>query len=207
MPQPDSLVFTGLLSYRPNVDAVHHLVEEIFPMIVAERPGCTLTIVGDGEYPLRRLERPGVRFTGVVPDVRPYLRRAAVVVVPLRMGGGTRLKVLEAFALGKPVVSTSLGAEGIRAGGGEHLLIGDTPEAFASQVIHLLGDPDHAGRLGFAAARLAQDQYSWVDAATKIDEIYRSVVSDRGGTTSWRSGPASGNASSLAAGAPGYDGP
>ena len=178
-PEPDSLVFTGLLSYRPNVDAVHHLVEEIFPLIVQQRPGCTLTIVGDGESAVRHLERPGVRFTGVVPDVRPYLRRAAVVVVPVRIGGGTRLKVVEAFAVGKPVVSTSLGAEGIRARDGEHLLIGDTAEAFAAQVVRLLGDRDQAARLGAAAATLARAHYSWVDAATKIDEIYQSVVADR----------------------------
>jgi glycosyltransferase involved in cell wall biosynthesis len=100
-------------------------------------------------------------------------------VVPVRIGGGTRLKVVEAFAVGKPVVSTSLGAEGIQARHGEHLLIGDTADAFASQVVRLLADPDQGARLGAAAATLARGQYSWVDAATKIDEIYRSVVSDR----------------------------
>src|SRR5206468_1834987 len=109
--RPGTILFAGLLSYRPNWDAVHHLVEDIFPRVLERRPDAQLEIVGRGDETLRHLRWPGVTFTGFVDDVLPYLHRAAVVAVPLRSGGGTRFKVVEAFAAGKAVVSTSLGCE------------------------------------------------------------------------------------------------
>jgi glycosyltransferase involved in cell wall biosynthesis len=178
-PEADTLVFTGLLSYRPNVDAVHYLAEEIFPRIAERRPNTVLTIVGGRGEGLHGLARAGIRFTGYVPDLRPYLSRAAVVLVPLRIGGGTRLKVLEAFATGKAVVSTSLGVEGIRAHPGEHLLVGDTPDAFADHVVALLNDPDRARRMGDSAARLIQEKYSWANATSGLDGLYAHLIASK----------------------------
>ncbi len=175
-PVPDTLVFTGLLSYRPNWEAVHHLIEEIFPLVRLERPSCTLTVVGRGHEPLGHLARPGVTFTGFVPDVRPYLERASVAVVPLRMGGGTRLKVVEAFAMGKAVVSTTLGSEGIDARHSEHLLIGDDPRSFADQVVRLLSEPALGRRLGQAASSLARESYSWSRSATLLGDFHAELL-------------------------------
>jgi glycosyltransferase involved in cell wall biosynthesis len=131
-----SLVFNGLLDYRPNLDAAHHLVDEIWPLVLARCPDARLEIVGRGHpADIRRLSRPGVVVTGEVEDVRPHLARAAVVGVPIRMGGGTRLKVVEGLAMGKAMVSTSLGCEGIAVDDGEHLRIADGAQAFADRDI------------------------------------------------------------------------
>lgn len=178
-PVADNLVFTGMLAYRPNWDAVHYLVEEIFPRIRAERPACTLTIVGKGHESLRHLAGPGVTFTGVVPDVRPYVEQAAVAVVPLRMGGGTRLKVVEAMAMGKPIVSTALGSEGIAARDQEHLLTADDPAGFAAAVLRLLSEPALGTRLGHAARGLARHQYSWRRSADLLEDLYGELASTR----------------------------
>jgi polysaccharide biosynthesis protein PslH len=171
-----TIVFNGVLDYHPNVDAAAFLVEEVLPLVRERRPDVTLTIVGRGRPAvLERLRRPGVDVTGEVADVRPYLERTAVEVVPVRMGGGTRLKVLEGLALEKPMVSTTLGCEGIDVRHGEHLLVADTAEAFASAVVRLLEDSDLAGRLGRAGRRLVGDHYSWDAAGERLAELYGSL--------------------------------
>ena len=175
-PEPDSLVFTGLLSYRPNIDAVQHLVNDIFPLVRRERPSCTLTIVGGGGDDLAHLAGPGIRFTGYVPDLRPEIARASVAVVPIRMGSGTRLKVVEALAMAKPMVSTTIGCEGIDVHDEEHLLIGDSPAAFATQVLRLLDDPDAAQRMGERGAALARSEYSWSGAADVLEALHLRVT-------------------------------
>src|SRR5262249_19343747 len=131
------LVFTGTYAYRPNVDAVLSFARECWPRIRACLPDATWDIVGSAPPPnvLALAALPGMRVTGAVPDVRPYLAGAAVAVVPIRFGGGTRLKVLEALAMGKAVVSTSLGCEGLALKSGTHLVVEDDPEAFASEVV------------------------------------------------------------------------
>jgi polysaccharide biosynthesis protein PslH len=176
--EPQTLVFNGILDYRPNLDAAFHLVDDIWPLVVQRCPDARLTIVGRG-HPgdMRSLSRPGVTLTGAVPDVRPYLQRAAVVGVPIRMGGGTRLKVVEGLAMGKAMVSTSLGCEGIAVNDGEHLLIADGAEAFASEVVRLFGDARRAGRLGFAGRALMENEYSWDLAGDRLDALYRCVTS------------------------------
>ncbi len=175
---PDSLVFTGLLSYRPNFDAALHLVDSIFPLIRRRRPGATLTVVGDGDAEhFAALRRDGVTVTGRVPDLRPYVRRAAVCVAPIRMGGGTRLKVLEALSMGKAIVSTPLGSEGIDARDREHLLIAqDRPVVFAEAVVSLLADPVAASRLGRQGRRLVETRYTWERAASQMEELYGAAV-------------------------------
>ena len=153
-PPPDgrTVVFFGHLSYAPNVDGVIYFVQEIWPRIAEAHPEARLKIIG-GRPPrsLQLLAGPRVELTGFVPDLRPHLAAAAAVVVPLRLGGGTRLKIVEAMAMGKAIVSTPLGAEGIEAVPGRDLLIEDQPEAFADAVNRLLGDPELAARIGQSA--------------------------------------------------------
>jgi glycosyltransferase involved in cell wall biosynthesis len=172
-PEPDTIVFTGLLSYRPNLDAARHLVDAILPRVLARRPGALLMIVGHGhEADLEGLARPNVVVTGWVPDVRPLVQRAAVVATPLRMGGGTRLKIVEALGMGKAIVSTTLGSEGINVRSGEHLLLADDPDAFAAAVVRVLADPGLARSLGAAGRALAVREYSWTRSGAALEELY-----------------------------------
>ncbi len=143
-----SLIFTGSMDWLPNEDAMLFFCREILPLIRAEEPDVTLSIVGRAPTPaVRRLaSEQGVQVSGRVDDVRPYMREAAVYVVPLRIGGGTRLKIFEAMAMGKAVVSTTVGAEGLPVVGGEHLLLADEPRGFARAVVRLLRDVERAAR-------------------------------------------------------------
>lgn len=172
-----TLVFFGLLSYAPNVDGVMYFVEKIWPRVVAVHPEARLKIIG-GKPPrsLQQLAGLQVELTGFVPDLRPHLAEAAAVVVPLRLGGGTRLKIVEAMAMGKAMVSTTLGAEGIEAIPGRDLLIEDEPEAFADAVNRLLSDSQLAARIGHSARALAVERYSWSGAARALEGFYRGVL-------------------------------
>jgi glycosyltransferase involved in cell wall biosynthesis len=175
--EPRTLVFNGILTYRPNLDAAYHLVDEIWPLVLSRVPDARLTIVGRAEHSdLRRLGRHGVDATGEVLDIRPYLRRAAVVVVPIRMGGGTRLKVLEGLAMGKAMVSTSIGCEGISVRDREHLLIADGAQAFASSIIELFESPNFGLALGAAGRSLIETDYSWQLAGERLDLLYERVA-------------------------------
>jgi sugar transferase (PEP-CTERM/EpsH1 system associated) len=180
--EPYTVVFNGLLDYRPNLDAALYLVDEIWPLIRKHCRQAQLLIVGRGDAAdLRRLQRDGVLLTGEVPDVRPYLERAAVVLVPIRMGGGTRLKVVEGLAMGKAMVSTTLGCEGIAVRDGEHLAVADTAGAFAASVVRLLQDPSAARALGLAGRALMEDAYSWELAGARLESLYGRVVQGGGG--------------------------
>ncbi|HXY86787.1 MAG TPA: glycosyltransferase [Gaiellaceae bacterium] len=176
-PDPNTLVFNGLMKYRPNLDAAHYLVDEIWPLIRRRRPEASLTIVGRGEpADLERLRKPGVTVTGEVADIRPYVERAAVVAVPVRMGGGTRLKVVEGLAMGKAMVSTSLGCEGVNVADHEHLLVADGAERFAASVVALFDDKATAAALGRAGRALMEREYSWDAAADRLEALYRQLV-------------------------------
>jgi glycosyltransferase involved in cell wall biosynthesis len=173
---PGSLVFTGLLTYRPNADGASNFVRTIFPSIIEARPEACFTAVGWGlPDQLRPLLGERVIHTGRVDDVRPYLAKAAVVVVPLRIGSGTRLKVLEAMAMGKAVVSTSVGCEGLDVIHGQHLLIADEPGAFAKAVIRLLEYPAEAHELGCRARALVETAYGWNNSADRLQAFHDSV--------------------------------
>lgn len=175
------MMFMGTLDYRPNVDAVQYLLDEILPAVRAIRPGATVTIVGQGEpRMLQRFRRPGVTVTGRVADVRPYLARAAVVVVPVRIGGGTRLKVVEALSMEKAVVSTTLGCEGLAVTPGTHLLVGDGVESFAGAVAQVLADPDQARGLGSAGRALVLEHYSWERSINRLEELYDKLLMSAG---------------------------
>jgi glycosyltransferase involved in cell wall biosynthesis len=178
-PAPDgrTVVYFGLLSYVPNIDAVIHFVEKIWPRIAKAHPEARCKIIGGRAPPsLLALAGPRVELTGFVPDLRPHLAAAAAVVVPLRLGGGTRLKIVEAMSMGKAIVSTTLGAEGIEAVPGRDILIEDQPLAFADAVNRLLAEPSLAARIGQSARRLAVERYAWSAAAQALEGFYRQIL-------------------------------
>jgi glycosyltransferase involved in cell wall biosynthesis len=168
---PDSLIFTGSLRYAPNRDAVCWFLDEIFPSVRASIPGARLTVTGDaGSEPPQ--VGPEVVLTGRVADVRPLLAASAVSLAPIRVGGGTRLKILEAMAVGTPVVATTKAVEGLDVQDGEHLLIADTPRRFADAVRRLLQDPAGARAMAERAGRLFRARY---DANVVVPEFLRLV--------------------------------
>jgi sugar transferase (PEP-CTERM/EpsH1 system associated) len=168
------LVFTGKMDFRPNVDAMLWFCDEVLPVIRRSRPQVRLAVVGQRPHPrlVRLKEIPGVVLTGWVPDVRPYIAGAAVYVAPLRVGGGTRLKLMQAMAMGSAIVATSLGAEGFPVQGGRHLLLADTPEEFAGAVLTLLDDPARRVELGEAARAFVQAGYGWDVLVPQLEALY-----------------------------------
>ncbi len=168
------LLFTGKMDFRPNIDAVLWFGQRVLPLIQARRPGVTFAIVGQRPHP--RLEalrgRPGVTITGYVEDVRPYLAGATVYVAPLRVGGGTRLKLLEAMMMRAPIVSTTVGAEGFPVTHGRELILADEPESFAAAVLDLLPNPVRRAELGAAGRAFAEAHYGWDRLVPHLEEIY-----------------------------------
>lgn len=165
------LLFLGSMDWMPNIDGILWFVSEIFPLILARRPGTTLTICGRRPSPeVQRLaaSRPGITVTGTVDDVRPYLWGARASIVPLRIGGGTRLKIYEAMAAALPAISTTIGAEGLTYTDGRHLHIADSPEAFAARCLDLLQTPAAAELMGQEARTLVTDKFSWEGIAAQF---------------------------------------
>jgi glycosyltransferase involved in cell wall biosynthesis len=178
-PPPDgrTVVYFGLLSTVPNIDAVIHFVQDVWPHIAKANPEARCKIIGGRPPPsLLALAGPRVELTGFMQDLRPHLAAAAAVVVPLRLGGGTRLKIVEAMAMGKAIVSTTLGAEGIEAVSGRDILIEDQPAAFGDAVNRLLAEPGLAARIGQSARRLAVERYAWSGAAQALEGFYRRIL-------------------------------
>jgi sugar transferase (PEP-CTERM/EpsH1 system associated) len=176
---PRTIVFTGLMNYPPNADAAAWFSGAILPSIVARHPEVRFLIVGDKPTPevLALARQPQVEVTGRVPDVRPYLANCAAVVVPLRSGAGTRLKILEAMAMERPVVSTAQGAEGLKTTDGQNILIGDTPQALANHLCALVESSELRARLGTAGRRLVEETYDWKACFGNLDALYRAVTS------------------------------
>jgi glycosyltransferase involved in cell wall biosynthesis len=175
-----TVVYFGLLSTTPNVDAVTHFVKDIWPRIAEANQEARCKIVGGRPPPpLLALAGPRIELTGFVPDLRPHLAAAAAMVVPLRLGGGNRLKIVEAMAMAKPIVSTTLGAEGIEGVPGRDLLIENKRAAFADAVIRFLADPNLAARIGQSARQLAVERYSWSGAARALESFYQRVLKVR----------------------------
>ena len=172
-PNPQTILFVGLLSYPPNKEAVELLLEEIFPLLKSGYPNCRLLIVGANAS--RKMQHiadndPNIVLTGDVTDVKPYLAAASIVVVPLRQGGGTRLKILEAFASLRPVVTTTKGAEGLNATDEEHLLIRDSPETMVEAIGRLWSEKSLGDKLTCAAYELIKAQYSWEAVGKTIEK-------------------------------------
>ncbi len=170
------LVFSGKMDYRPNVDAVLWFAKHVWPLVLQKRPSTTWAIVGQKPHPrLERLESlPGVTVTGWVDSVQPYLVGAKVYIMPFRVGSGTRLKLIEAMAAGKAIVSTPMGAEGFPVQDQQELLLAVTPDEMATAVNHLLDSPEERKRLGKNAQTLA-DQYDWQHVVPKFEPIYQQL--------------------------------
>ncbi len=173
-PAGQDLVFTGKMDFRPNVDAVLWFTQKVLPAVLQEVPETHFWVVG--KDPHRRLaklaDHPAVTLTGWVEDVRPYIAQAAVYVIPLRIGGGTRLKVPEAMAMGKAIVSTTLGCEGFDLVSGRQLILADTPKDFAAAVVALLHDPERRTRLGQEANQVAGSKYDWSTIVPLLEKVY-----------------------------------
>jgi len=163
-PERHSIVFTGSMDWLPNEDAIIYFMREIMPLIKTKLPDATITVVGRNPPPaLVNLskEDPSLVITGRVDDVRPFMERAAAYVVPLRIGGGTRLKIFEAMAMEKAVISTTVGAEGLPLTNGIELLLADEPGVFADAVIKVVTDSAYASDLGKRAALAVRDNHGW----------------------------------------------
>lgn len=175
-----SVVFTGKMDFRPNVDACVWFADEILPLLRQEIPLAHVSFVG--QKPSAQVfalqERAGIEVTGFVPDTRPYIADAAVFAVPLRMGSGTRLKVLEAMAMGKAIVSTSFGVSGIACENGREVLIADDAREFAHAVALLMCDTEKARALGMNARKLAVEKYEWQKLVPRFEAIYARARDD-----------------------------
>jgi sugar transferase (PEP-CTERM/EpsH1 system associated) len=189
---PGRLVFTGAIGYQPNTDGVLHFCRDIFPLIRQAAPETTLAVVGKDPPPaVRALAGSHVIVTGTVPDVRPWMQSAAVFVCPLRVGGGTRLKILEAQASGRPVVSTSLGCEGLAVTPGQDILVADEPAAFAEAVLRCLRDPALRARLGAAGRALVERRYRWEAIGADLAAFYGELLGRQRGRTAGERPPLS----------------
>ena len=179
---PDQILWIGSLAWDPNHDAVRYFLTSIFPRILAERPSAKFDIIGTDSERVRSISTKfgtSVRIRGRVPDVRDFLANSAVLVVPLRIGGGMRLKLLDFFASGKAVVATSIAAEGNLAQSGQELIIADSTENFADSILNLLSDPGERQRLASQARRLVVQQYSWKRIGEDLIRQYEDVLSVR----------------------------
>ena len=177
-PRAHSLVFTGSMDWLPNDDAIRYFMREIMPLLKSKVPEVTLTVVGRNPAPALvdlSKEDPSLIITGRVDDVRPYMEDAAAYIVPLRIGGGTRLKIFEAMAMEKPLVSTTVGAEGLPLTSGVELLLADEPEAFADAVVRVLTDQDYAAALGQRAAAVVRGNYGWRQVTERFMSICTSI--------------------------------
>lgn len=174
-PNSNKVVFTGSMDWLANIDAIEYLCDEIWEHVLTHSPSAEMTVVG--RNPPESLVNkaaaafPAFGFTGFVDDVRPYVRDAAVYAIPLRVAGGTRLKVFEAMAMGCPVVSTSIGVEGLPVRHGEHYLNADTPEDFAKAVNQLLDNPEEGQRLAANARRFVEENCSYQSIAADFQDI------------------------------------
>jgi glycosyltransferase involved in cell wall biosynthesis len=172
--EPDTLVYTGQIGWHPNEDALIYFIKEILPIISKVTPNLKFWIVGG--QPSARIKsfakkNKNIMVTGFVDDVREYISRAAVYIVPLRIGSGTRLKILEAMSMKKAIVSTSIGSEGLEVENNKHLLIRDNPKEFAQAVIELLRDENLRLKLGVAGRKLVEEKYDWKKVFKDLDKI------------------------------------
>jgi polysaccharide biosynthesis protein PslH len=173
----DGIVFVGGMSWFPNADALEFFDEEILPLVRARDAQVTVTWVGRAKPDvIARYAQRRVALTGHVDDIRPYVGSAACYVVPLRIGGGTRLKILDAWAMGKAVVSTSVGCEGLDAADGQNILIRDDPAAFAAAVLMVLRDSGLRAALERNARATAEQKYSWTVIGEKMRRVYGEVL-------------------------------
>jgi sugar transferase (PEP-CTERM/EpsH1 system associated) len=180
-PRPDTaptVLMLGTMHYYPNIDAAQHFFHTMYPALRSAIPDVQVLIVGHSPPPeIQQLSTlPGVTVTGSVPDVRPYMARSWIMVVPLRLGGGTRLKIVESMAAGLPVVSTTVGAQGLDVRDGEDLMLADDPQEFVRKCVQVLRDPDLRTRMADRGRTLAEQKYSWQRMGERFAEFCYSVA-------------------------------
>ena len=194
-PEKHNIVFTGSMDWLPNEDAMQYFIRELLPLVRKEIPDVTLTVVGRNPYAsLVELSKSDKRIvvTGRVDDVRPFIEKAAVFVVPIRIGGGTRLKIYEAMSMGKPVVSTTVGAEGLPVTNNQELVLADSASDFADALIRVFRDPDWAAELGGRAEKLVREKFGWRGVAESFAALCAEAAnSPQKGTKSTQKSPVS----------------
>ncbi len=175
------IIFTGRMDYYPNIDAVLFFARKCWPHIHSQVPSASWQIVGkDPPREVRDLaELPGITVTGTVPDVTSYLAEAAVAIAPLQIGSGTRLKILEALAMQKAVVTTSQGCEGLSVTSGEHVIVADQAQEFAQAVVDLMQDSQKRTALGYAGRKLVETAYSWEHCGNRLLEVLEAHFEER----------------------------
>jgi sugar transferase (PEP-CTERM/EpsH1 system associated) len=169
------ILFVGSLNYEPNVDAVIFFAREVFPAVRQRAPAATFTVVGRAPPPeiLALQDLPGIRIAGEVADVKPCYQRCALCVVPLRAGGGTRLKILEAMAFARAIVSTPQGCEGLEVQNGQHLVVAEQPARLAEAILDLLEHPERAQELARAGRKRAEESYDWKKIASDLYALWQ----------------------------------
>ena len=183
-PQDQAVIYTGGMNMFANRDAVLHFIDSIWPLVRQKVPDAVFHVIGQDPPPellILAKRDSSIRVHGYVDDVRPFVARAAVYVVPIRVGGGTRLKVLDAMAQGKAIVSTSVGCEGIEVTQGQHIFIEDDEQLFADRVVTLLGNQDLRDELGRRARKAAEDAYSWNSICSILQDTYQALVDNGDG--------------------------
>jgi glycosyltransferase involved in cell wall biosynthesis len=175
-----SLVFCGALNYHPNVDGLLFFLREIMPRLKKQYPALKLRVVGQRPPPAIAAQAgDGVELMGVVDDVRPHIAGATVVIAPIRIGGGTRFKILEAMAMAKPIVSTTIGAEGIDVHDGGDIVLADEPDQFAAGIARLLEDARLRRAMGAAARSLIERRYSWSASVARLEDFHAALLARR----------------------------
>lgn len=178
--EDDHLVFVGVMDYYPNEEGAEFFCKEVLPLVREKRRSCKFTIVGARPSErVRALDRlPGVTVTGAVDDIRPYMARATLAVIPLRLARGVQNKVLEAMSMGMATVSSVAAFRGVRAVEGEHGLVADEPQDFAEKVLSLLSDPERRSSMGAAARQVMIDEYSWEAKVGQLEALYQKVIDE-----------------------------
>jgi glycosyltransferase involved in cell wall biosynthesis len=174
--KPASLIFVGGFTWFPNLDGIEFFCDEILPRIAEKIPDVSLTVIGqnpDNAKTRAIAANPRVKVAGRVDDIRPFVAEAAAFIVPLRIGGGTRLKILDALSMGKAIVSTSIGCEGLAVEDGKSILTGDSADAFADRVVKVLRDPELGRRLGAEGRQLVRSVYDWEVIGNRLRNIYK----------------------------------
>jgi polysaccharide biosynthesis protein PslH len=181
-PKGPIVIFTGSMDWEPNIDGVEYFCKEIWPLVLARLPSARFRIVGrDPHARVKKLASDSVEVTGTVPSIVDHLREAAVFVVPLRIGGGTRIKIYEGMAMGKATVSTTIGAEGLDVEHGRDILLEDTPANFADAIVTLLQDEDVRTRYEIAASATAR-KYDWSVVAQHFVQVLEKTIAAASGS-------------------------
>lgn len=177
-PASTNIITLGTLHYPPNADGIRWFIQKVYPLVKTNFTNVTLTVIGKNppsDFLLAASQDSSIQITGYVPDLEPYFQQAALIVVPVRAGSGMRVRILEAFSRAIPVVTTTIGLEGIAASLESDVLVGDSPEEFSSQVCRLLADPSLQDKLAENGRRLAENKYDWLVALSKLENLYTNI--------------------------------